>query len=112
MSPLPLVDTSEEQLTISGTALGITAAKLLDSATPAQPLNIVRATFHHQSGGDIYHSSVTADPSNSGATGEILQAAGSRWIVKGREAIVAWRGKKASGADDATVQVTLSTGNY
>ena len=112
MSPLPLVDTSEEQLTISGTALGITAAKLLDSATPAQPLNIVRATFHHQSGGDIYHSSVTADPSNTGANGEIFQGVGSRWIVKGREAIVAWRGKKASGADDATVQVTLSTGNY
>tara|TARA_R110002167_G_scaffold354962_1_gene569072 strand:- start:131 stop:469 length:339 start_codon:yes stop_codon:yes gene_type:complete len=112
MSPLPLVDVSEEQLTIAGTALGITAAKLADSATPAQPLNIVRATFHHQAGGDIYHSSVTADPSNSGATGELLQSAGSRWIVKGREAIVAWRAKKASGADDATIQVTLSTGNY
>jgi hypothetical protein len=112
MSPLPLVDTSEEQLTIAGTALGITAAKLLDSSTPAQPLNIVRATFHHQSGGDIYHSSVTADPSNTGANGEIFQGVGSRWIVKGREAIVAWRGKKASGAADATVQVTLSTGNY
>ena len=112
MSPLPLVDVSEEQLTISGTALGITDAKLRDSATPAQPLNIVRATFHHQAGGDIYHSSITADPSNSGATGEIFQGVGSRWVVKGRGAIVAWRAKKASGADDATIQVTLSTGSY
>ena len=52
MSPLPLVDTSEEQLTIAGTALGITAAKLIDSATPAnhlyKPFKLFYYTFISQ----------------------------------------------------------------
>ena len=108
MAPLPLVDTAEEQLTVSSSAVGITAAKLLDSNS--QPENIIRATFHHQSGGAIYHSSVTADPSDTGANGEIQQEVGSRWAIKGREAIAAWRAKKANGVSDATVQITLSTG--
>jgi len=96
---------AQEQLTINGTASGITATKFDNSAGDGL-LNIVEGIFTVVSGGNFYHSAL-ATPSNSGANGEHFQKAGQVYVVRGLKELLAWLGIKASGASDATVQVTL-----
>ena len=102
-----LVHQGSEQITISGSELGITASLLLDS--DSQPLNVLMATFEILSGGFIYHSE-NADGltlSNSGANGEHKELIGSKWEIWGREDLSNWAGIKGSGESDAIVNINL-----
>lgn len=117
MTTLPgLVLLETESLTVSSSAVGITAARLLDSATNAQPLNIIQAVMSHVSGGSIYHTEVhgargditaISNPVAGGTAGELLQELGSVWVIKGRKSISVWKAIKATGESDATINIAL-----
>ena len=102
-----LVHQASEQITISSSELGITAALLLDS--DSQPLNVLMGTFEILSGGFVYHSE-NADGltlSNSGANGEHKELIGSKWEIWGREDLDTWAAIKGSGESDAILNINL-----
>ena len=102
-----LVHQASEQITVSGSELGITAALLLDS--DSQPLNVLMGTFEILSGGFVYHSE-NADGltlSNTGANGEHKELIGSKWEIWGREDLTTWAAVKGNGESDATLNINL-----
>lgn len=102
-----LVHQASEQITVSGSELGITAALLLDS--DSQPLNVLMGTFEILSGGFVYHSE-NADGltlSNTGANGEHKELIGSKWEIWGREDLTTWAAIKGSGESDAILNINL-----
>jgi hypothetical protein len=113
---LPLELLASEQLTVSSSAVGITAAKLKATTGDTQPLDIIKAFFHHDGGGKIYHAetwpargdvAAVSDPSNTGANGEIPQQPGDKWAVSGLEAVTEWKAIKNDGSSDATIAIQI-----
>lgn len=98
----PLKHLGQESLTISTSALGITAALYANSVG-----NVVKATIQHIAGGDVYHSVSSTTQSNAGANGEKKSTVGDVWEVRNLEDIKLWKGIIASGEADATLQIEL-----
>jgi hypothetical protein len=103
---LALRHEKQEQITVSTSKQTITSA-LFDSASAGVPLNIVSANIQHIAGGDVYHTTNTTTPSNSGANGEYKMVLGDIWEVKSLRDIKNWSAIIASGESDATLQVEL-----
>ena len=96
---------AQESLTVSTTAVGITASVLRDS--DSQPLNIIEAHMAHVSGGAVFHSSSATAPVGGGTAGEIPQANPDKWVITGREDIEAWQGIVKTSEADATINMAL-----
>jgi hypothetical protein len=103
---LPLVHSGQEQLTVSSSPLGITAALITG--------NIVQARIQHAAGGDIYWTTSSTTANDAGSNGEhrmttgLLQ--GNELVLKGLKAITDWRAIKLNSASDATLQIELLKG--
>ena len=75
---MALVQTGGEDITVSNTKIGPTAAKVVDK--------VVMASFQHLSGGKIFMQTF-ADPTAGGTNGDFEAAVTDKWNVWGHDEI-------------------------
>ncbi len=99
---MALKQIGEEVITVSTTAIGVTAAELI---TSGDKLGVTEVHFQHEDGGRIRINS-KATPLADGTIGK-RQEVGSEWKVTGDDDITAFLMVKETGEADATVNVQL-----
>ena len=109
-SQLPFIDFPGETLTVSNSAVGISASILQDSASEvsgvsSQPRDIRRITVYVISGGPIYSRADGTAPIAAGTAGEHYHEAGDIFLVKGLTAIKLWKAIVATGQPDAKLNL-------
>lgn len=104
---MALESLAKENITVSGTALGITTTLFDDS--DGQPLNVLRGVFSWISGGDLYHESSGTDPLADGSDGAIPEFSSQKFkfMVNGREDLKRWKAIKFSGGSDVELAIVL-----
>lgn len=93
---------STEEITVSSTAIGVTAGLLVSSGAPT---GVVMGSFQHASGGDIHINPIN-DPV-AGDGDDMKKIARDIWEVWGFDDLRTFQMIKQTGADDAKVVVHL-----
>lgn len=91
-----LVQRDGENITVSSTAIGPTAAKVTSE--------VMAASFWLKSGGKIHHNTKTT-PTAAGVTGDIGCILDEKWEVLGHDEVLNFRMVKQTGEADAVVAV-------
>ena len=104
---MALESLAKENITISGTAVGITATLFDDS--DGQPLNVLRGVFSYISGGDLYHEASGTNPLDTGGDGSIPEFSSQKFkfIINGREDLKRWKASKFNGGVDVELAIVL-----
>ena len=92
---MSLVQIDGEDVTVAGTAIGPTAAKVTGQ--------VIMAEFEHRSGGAIFMQT-TVDPIAGGGSGDFSADQGERWRVWGHDEVLSFRMIRQGGVS-ATVAV-------
>jgi hypothetical protein len=85
-----------ENITVSATAIGPTAAKVTG--------NVYAALFWLKSGGKIHHNTLTT-PTAAGVTGDIGRILDEKWEVEGADEVLNFKMVKQTSEPDAVVAV-------